>query len=47
VERARLMQAAAEDLRTILDVVEAEAKAMAAAQTRFAAKTSRRTNAAE
>jgi hypothetical protein len=37
------MQAAAEDLRTILAIFEAEAKAMAAAQTRFAAKTSRRT----
>jgi hypothetical protein len=44
-DRARLMQAAVEDLRAILAIVEAEAKAMAAAHTRFATKTSRRTTA--
>ena len=46
-DRARLMQAAVEDLRSILDIIEAEAQAMAAAQERFAAKTPRRTTVAQ
>lgn len=37
-DRVALMAAAAEDLRTILAIVEAEAKAMAEVQRRFAAK---------
>ena len=37
-DRVALMAGAAEDLRTILAIVEAEAKAMAEAQQRFAAK---------
>jgi hypothetical protein len=37
-ERVVRMRAAAEDLRIVLEVVEAEAEAMAAAQTRFEAK---------
>ena len=37
-DRVALMAGAAEDLRIILAIVEAEAKAMAEAQQRFAAK---------
>lgn len=37
-DRVALMAGAAEDLRTILAIVEAETKAMAEAQQRFAAK---------
>jgi hypothetical protein len=37
-ERADLMKAAAADLRSILDIIEAEAKALAEAQERFTAK---------
>jgi hypothetical protein len=37
-DRAAILAGAAEDLRAILAIVEAEAKAMAEAQQRFAAK---------
>ena len=37
-DRVALMGCVAEDLRSILAIIEAEAKAMAEAQTRFAAK---------